>query len=106
VIVVPLGQIVSAVPGTRVRVTATPTPCYGVIAVPLPGNAGVSYFGTSTLTKASGVGVIKAFLKPSATGINDQLQVNGPDGNQMNAADYYIDAETAADGFQISYISM
>ena len=105
-IIVPLGKIACATPGTPVRVTATPTPCYGLIIEPASGNAGNSYFGVSTLVKATGVGVIKAFLKPTATGLMDQLQVSGPDGNQMNAADYYIDADTTADGFLVSYLQM
>jgi hypothetical protein len=103
-IIVPLGKIACVTPGTPVRVTATPTPCYGLIISPVPGNAGNTYFGVSTLVKSTGVGVIKAFLKPTATGIVDPLKVNGPDGNQMNAADYYIDADTAADGLLVSYI--
>ena len=105
-IIVPLGKIACVTPGTPVRVIATATPCYGIIVSPVPGNAGGTYFGVAGLTKATGVGVVKAFIKPAASGIIDPLQVNGPDGNQMNAADYYIDADTAADGLLVSYISM
>jgi hypothetical protein len=105
-IIVPLGKIACVTPGTPVRVTATATPCYGLIIAPVPGNAGSTYFGVAGLVKASGVGTIKAFLKPTATGIIDPLQVNGPDGNLMNAADYYVDADTAADGLLVSYLQM
>jgi hypothetical protein len=103
-IIVPLGKIACVTPGTPVRVTATPTPCYGLIIAPIPGATGNTYFGVAGMVKATSVGVIKAFLKPTATGIIDPLQFNGPDGNQMNAADYYIDADTAADGLLVSYL--
>jgi hypothetical protein len=105
-IIVPLGKIVSVTPGTPVRVTATPTPCYGIVVVPLTGNAGNTYFGVATLVKATGVGVIKTFTKPATTGVNDTLIVTAPEGNLMNAADYYVDADTAGDGFLFSYVQM
>lgn len=105
-IIVPLGKIACVTPGTPVRVTATPTPCYGIIVSPVPGSAGDTYFGVAGLVKATYVGVIKAFLKPTATGIVDPLQVKAPDGNQMNAADYYVDADTAADGLLVSYMQV
>jgi hypothetical protein len=104
-IVVPLGKIACVTPGTPVRVTATFTPCYGLIVTPVLANAGKTYFGVLGMVKATGVGVTQQFLTPAATGLADRLLIHGPDGNQMNAADYYIDADTAADGLLVSYIS-
>jgi hypothetical protein len=105
-IIIPLGKIAVPTPGTAVRVTATPTPCYGIIASPLPTNTGNTYFGVSTLVGSTSVGCIKAFLKPASSGIIDPLIVTGPDGNQMNAADYYVDAAVANEGLLVSYLSM
>lgn len=102
--VTPLGKIACAVPGTPVRVTATFTPCQEIIVTPVGANAGASYFGTSTLVKSTFVGVVKQFLKPAATGLQDVLKISCPAGNQLNAADFYIDADTAADALLVSVV--
>ena len=104
--ITPLGKITVTTAGTPVRVTATPTPCYGLIVEPDTANAGVSYFGVSGLVKATRVGVIRSFVKPAATGVTDFLQVNAPDGNQLNAADFWVDAETSADAVLVSYMTV
>ncbi len=102
--IAPLGKINVASAGTPVRVTATSTPCYGLIVTPVIGNAGATHFGTSTLVKATLVGVIKTFLKPAATGASDTLQITCDQLNQLNAADYWVDAETSGDGLLVSAI--
>ncbi len=104
--IAPLGKINVASAGTPVRVTATSTPCYGLIVTPVIGNAGATHFGTSTLVKSTLVGVIKTFLKPAATGASDTLQINAPEGNLLNAADFWVDAETTSDGLLVSVITI
>jgi hypothetical protein len=100
-----LGKIAVTTAGTPVRVTATPTPCYGLIVSPVIGNAGATHFGVAGLTKATLVGVIKTFLKPAATGVNDTLEFTAREGNPLNAADFYVDAETNGDALVVSYIT-
>lgn len=102
--VTPLGKIAVTTAGTPVRVTATATPCYGLIVTPVAGNAGATHFGVSGLTKATLVGVIKTFLKPGATGVQDHLQITAPEGNPLNAADFWVDAETNGDALLVSYV--
>lgn len=104
--VVPLGRITVTSAGTPVRATATATPCFAVIFTPVAGNAGATHVGISTLVKSTGVGVIKTLLKPGATGVSDELRITAPEGNLLNAADYYVDADTSADAVLVSYITV
>lgn len=99
--IIALGFIAVPTPGIPV---ALPDPGFKVAQIVFsqsPVSAGITYFGTSTLNKTTGAGVLRAFIKPSTTagGFLDQSEIGCPEcPDTLVVGNYAIDAATAGDG--------
>jgi hypothetical protein len=108
--IISLGKIVSAVPGTLVPLTTDATiRVHELVVSQIPGNAGLVYLVNTSLINGtynatSGIGVVRPFLKVSATatGIIDEHHVRADnEANPFKLADFAVDAATAADGLYV-----
>jgi len=109
-----LGHIAVPTPGTPVLLSAVlaalgldaETRVTRVYVTPLGGNAGKTYFGTTTMSKSSGVGVLKQLQIPPTNGYNDTFTLESADGagNLIRLGSLAIDADSAGDKLTISYV--
>lgn len=100
-----LGKIAPSAAGTPVQCTADRTiVAQKIFVAQIPGTSGITYFGRSTLVKATLVGCIKAFLAPGASGFTDTLEIDVDGGNALYPADYWVDAANNNEGLIISYL--
>jgi len=100
--ITPLGKIVAVTAGTPVRATATPTFCNSLLIAVPAANTGKTYIGVAAMVKTTFVGVVKQFLIPATTGIGDLLRIEAPDGDQLNAADLWVDADVSGEGLLVT----
>jgi hypothetical protein len=99
-----LGRVNVATPGTAVPLATVETPCNRIRVSVIAGLTGKMYFGTSTVSHATLAGVIKELWPNSAGGVDDSYEIytaNGSD--ELNLADYSIDAAVAGEGLIVSY---
>jgi hypothetical protein len=104
-IVKTLGKIAPSSAGTPVQCTTDRTiVAQKLLVSQIPGTSGNTFFGRSTLTKATYVGVIKGFLPATgANGFTDTLEIDADGGNPICLADYWVDADTNGQGLLIAY---
>jgi hypothetical protein len=77
-----------------------------VFIQPFDSNTGKSYVGTSTLNVTSGAGVIKTFLPPATSGLNDFWEIGcGDSGNQIDISQFWFDVQTSGQSFHVSYVT-
>ena len=70
----------------------------------IAGLTGKMYFGTHTVNHATLAGVIKEMWPNSAGGVDDSYEIWTADGtDELNLADYGIDASVAGEGLIVSY---
>jgi hypothetical protein len=100
-----LGKVVSVTPGTPVPLAASYTPCNMVLFQQTPGQTGNVYVGVAGMVKATGVGVIYAFLPASAAGLTDTktIPASGELADAVDLEALFIDADTAGQGLFVSY---
>lgn len=101
--IISLGKKTVTTAGTPIPLSATSVKCHKIIVSQIPGTTGTTYFGKSTLVKATGVGVLRYFVAPTASGMLDFWEIVSPDGNQLDLAEYYVDANVNAEGLQAAY---
>lgn len=109
-----LGHITVPTPGTPVLLSAVltslgldpETRAARVYFTPLGGNAGKTYVGATTMSKSTGVGVLKQLQVPPASGINDTftLETVGGGVDLIRLASLAIDADSANDKLTVSYV--
>ncbi len=120
----PLGNVLVASPGTPVQITATlqataagsgyivgsstdivPCKMVSIIASPITqagaGNTSKIYFGVKGMVKATLAGVIAVLSPGQSIPVTVQDSVN-----PLNANDFYVDADTANDGFYGSLLTL
>lgn len=100
-----LGKIPVPTPGTRVRVTSDESIAAARIQIAVdPANTGKCYVGSSTLNKTTLAGCVRVFTAPG-DGPQDGLLVPPMPGggNVHRLADYYVDADVAAEGLLVAY---
>jgi hypothetical protein len=103
--VLPLGKIAVTTAGTPVPVTATKTLCNQIVVSVLAANTGKTYFGTAALVKSTFVGVVVQFLIPPATGAAATFILRPEEGgNQLNAADFWVDADVNGEGLLVTAV--
>lgn len=88
--IVSFGKLTVATPGTPVQVTASPTPVVAMVFCSV-GGAGKVYVGLANIVGATGAGVLGEVLQPAA-GPSDRLRIDAEEGNQLDAASFYLDA--------------
>jgi hypothetical protein len=88
--IVSFGKLTVATPGTPVQVTSTPTPVVAMVFSSVAG-AGKVYVGLANIVGATGAGVLGEVLQPAA-GPSDRLRIDAEEGNQLDAASFYLDA--------------
>ena len=99
-----LGRVNVTTPGTAVPLAAVDTPCNRVRVSVIAGLTGKMYFGTTTVNHSTLAGVIKELWPNSAGGVDDAYEVFTADGSdELNLADYSIDASVAGEGLIVSY---
>jgi hypothetical protein len=101
-----LGKISVPTPGTPVQVTTNKTIRANRIRFQnVIGETGHTFLGVSGLTKATFVGVIKDFWPTGAGGgVADSLEIESADGcDLLVPAEYFVDANNAAEGLIVSY---
>jgi len=99
-----LGRVNVPTPGTPVPLATERTPCSRIRVSVIAGLTGKMYFGTQTVNHSTLVGVVKELWPNSAGGVDDSYEVwtaNGTD--QLNLADYAIDAAVAGEGLIVAY---
>jgi hypothetical protein len=97
-----LGRVSVATPGTPVRLATEYTPCCHIRVQVIAGLTGKMYFGTQAVNHTTLVGVIKELWPNPSGGVDDSFDVAILD-NQLNLADYAIDAAVATEGLIVSY---
>jgi hypothetical protein len=97
-----LGRVNVSAPGTPVPLATQYTPCCHIRVQVVAGLTGKMYFGTQTVNHATMVGVIKELWPNPSGGVDDSYDVAILD-NQLNLADYAIDASVATEGLIVSY---
>ncbi len=103
------GEITVPVPGTPVRVTTDTNPVHAMYFQARGQNTKVCHVGLSTLTKATGVGVLMRVAAPSG-GTDETNRTNLPAESFGNAyapgsfdpSTIYIDAEIADEGLLVT----
>lgn len=100
-----LGQVVVATPGTPVPLSGSLLLVNKVRIAGIIGNAGRSWLGLSTLNKSTGAGVLKEFWPTGGGGgVADAIEISSPGlGNHIDLSKFYADANTAGEGFSVSY---
>lgn len=107
-----LGYVTVTTPGTLVRATVNepdPTRRIGVQAIlfqALPTNAGVVYYGLAGMNRTTGVNVLGILPAPSdpTTGPFPSASPSLPlSAAGLNAADFYVDADSGSDGVLVVY---
>ena len=99
-----LGLIQVATPGTPVRVTTDNTLRATMMVVrTVPGFTGKTYLGVAGMNKNSPArtGVMRILSEPPASGPQDGEVVppaTSGHGNQVQVADYWVDADVAGEG--------
>ena len=102
--IVSLGKI-TATAGTPVQAVTASTLAHKIIVEPLVGNSGKAYVGTSTLSVSTGAGLIKTFLPPAASGLNDDWTLDaGRQGNPIDVSQFWFDVQTTGQGVTVSYV--
>ncbi len=107
-----LGRVTVAVPGTPVQATvnqsvpATRVPTQAIMFQVIPANAGVVYIGRKGMVKGAS-GEYALLPKPSSATTGPFTSVTfsiplAPAG--LNAADFYVDADNANDGVIVSLV--
>ena len=107
-IVKTLGLIKPATPGTPIQVTTDRSiVAHKIWVSPQPGVTQKTYLGRSTLTRIGDTpelrAIIKVFLPPSVSGFCPTFIIDGKSGNPLVLADYWVDADLAAQGLIIAY---
>jgi len=100
------GKISVPTPGTPVQVTTDKTIRANRIRFQnVIGETGHTFMGTSGMVKATFVGVIKDFWPTGAGGgVADAFEISSSDGSDtLYPAQYFVDANTAAEGLIVSY---
>lgn len=97
-----LGRVNVPTPGTPVPLATHYTPCCHIRVQVVAGLTGKMYFGTQTVNHATMAGVIKELWPNASGGMDDSYDVAILD-NQLNLADYAIDASVATEGLIVSY---
>jgi hypothetical protein len=99
-----LGRVNVPTPGTPVPLSAAETPCNRIRVSVIAGLTGKMYFGTQTVNHSTLAGVIKELWPNSAGGVDDSYEIytaNGAD--ELNLADYALDAAVAGEGLIVAY---
>jgi hypothetical protein len=66
------------------------------------GLTGKMYFGGAGLNHATMAGVIKEFWPNSGGGIDDEYELQGT-GDELDLADYWVDAAVSGEGLVVTY---
>ena len=99
-----LGRVNVATPGTAVALASVSTPCNRIRVSVIAGLTGKMYFGTNTVNHSTLAGVIKEMWPNSAGGVDDAFEIWTADGaDELNLADYSIDASVAGEGLIVCY---
>lgn len=99
-----LGRVNVPTPGTPVPLATVETPCNRIRVSVIAGLTGKMYFGTQAVNHATLVGVIKELWPNSAGGVDDAYEIWTAGGSdELNLADYSIDASVAGEGLIVSY---
>lgn len=99
-----LGRVNVATPGTAVPLASVSTPCNRIRVSVIAGLTGKMYFGTKTVNHSTLAGVIKELWPNSGGGVDDSFEISTADGaDELNLADYSIDASVAGEGVIVSY---
>jgi hypothetical protein len=99
-----LGRVNVPTPGTGVPLATVETTCNRIRVSVIAGLTGKMYFGTSTVSHSTLVGVIKELWPNSAGGVDDSYEIYTADGeDRLNLADYSIDASVAGEGMIVSF---
>ena len=105
-----IGPMRVAVPGTPVRFTSTqanPTEkfsCHGVLAQALPLNVGKVYVGMSTMNRVTLANVVAVLAIPTDNTIPSFTVALTLSPNAINLADLYVDADIALEGALVSVL--
>jgi len=99
-----LGRVNVPTPGTAVPLATVVTPCSRIRVSVIAGLTGKMYFGTNTVNHSTLAGVIKELWPNSAGGVDDSYEIDTANGaDELNLADYSIDASVAGEGLIVSY---
>ena len=99
-----LGRVNVPTPGTAVPLATVVTPCNRIRGSVIAGLTGKMYFGTQGVNHSTLVGVIKELWPNSAGGVDDAYELFTADGSdELNLADYSLDAAVAGEGLIVSY---
>lgn len=99
-----LGLIQVATPGTPVRISADTSLVVAMMVVrTVPGFTGKTYLGLAGMNKDSQTktGVMRILSEPPVSGPQDGEAVppaSGGQGNVVQVADYWVDADVAGEG--------
>lgn len=99
-----LGRVNVPTPGTPVPLATVSTPCSRIRVSVIAGLTGKMYFGTQTVNHATLNGVIAELWPNSAGGVDDSYEIwTAAGSDELNLADYSIDAAVAGEGLIVSY---
>ncbi|MGP0072492.1 MAG: hypothetical protein ACLPWF_11240 [Bryobacteraceae bacterium] len=99
-----LGRVNVPTPGTGVPLATVETPCNRIRVSVIAGLTGKMYFGTRAVSHSTLTGVIKELWPNSAGGVDDSYEIYTAAGeDQLNLADYSIDASVAGEGLIVSF---
>jgi hypothetical protein len=100
-----LGRVNVPTPGTPVPLTANPAITVSKVFVQaIPGLTGQTYFGSTTMTKATLAGVTRVLAPNPTGGFSENFFLESQDGtNSIRLADYAIDANVAHEGLLVTY---
>ena len=106
--IISFGRVNVPSPGTPVVITSDTTIFVSALVVSQKATStGITYLGLSTLNKSTGVGELKEFIPPGASGFVDEHTVTCDDGgNTIRVSDFRIDANTANDGLVVYAIQV
>jgi hypothetical protein len=107
-----LGRVNVATSGTPVPLATQYTPCSRIRVSVIAGLSGKMYFGANPINpptipginQTTLAGVVKQLWPNSGGGVDDDYEVFTEDGtNQLNLADYAIDAAISGEGLIVTY---
>lgn len=104
--IVSIGKVTVTAAGTPVQLIQSPPPngACRIIIEPLVGNSGKAYIGLVNMSVSTGAAIIKTFLPPATSGINDSWEIDTDgEGNSLDVSTFYGDVQTSSQGFNVSY---
>ena len=100
-----MGRVNVTTPGTLVPLSTNPDQKVSrIFAQVIPGLTGKGYIGKSSLTRATGAGVIRILWPNSGGGFSDSFEVQSTSGtNSLVLSEYFVDMDVAGEGLLVTY---